>query len=72
MWNLNNVSKPNVFNNKTRKSITSLSEKDVSPNMKLFVIGERTLVRYSDEKLYGLVQFSRDLSSSDCKKFFND
>ncbi|KAI3870359.1 hypothetical protein MKW92_000993 [Papaver armeniacum] len=72
MRNWNNVSKPNVFNNKTRKSITSLSHKDVCPNMKLFATGERILVGYFDEKLYELVQFSRDLSSSDCKKFFNN
>ncbi|KAI3868641.1 hypothetical protein MKX03_013151 [Papaver bracteatum] len=40
--------------------------------MKLFATGEMALRGYSDEKLYGLVQCSRDLSSSDCKKCLDD
>ncbi|XP_026397472.1 cysteine-rich repeat secretory protein 38-like [Papaver somniferum] len=73
MWNLNNVSDPSVFNKKTRDFITSLSEKAVvRTSMKLFATGEMALGGYSDEKLYGLVQCSRDLSSSDCKKCLDD
>ncbi|KAI3938579.1 hypothetical protein MKW98_016084 [Papaver atlanticum] len=72
MWNLNNVTDPNVFNKKTRDFITSVSEKAVVPSTKLFAAGEVALGGYSDEKLYGLVQCSRDLSSSDCKKCLDD
>ncbi|MCL7027554.1 hypothetical protein MKW94_026459 [Papaver nudicaule] len=72
MWNLNNVSDPNVFNKKTREFIASLSEKAVGAGMKLFATGEMALGGYSDEKLYGLVQCSRDLSSSDCKKCLDE
>ncbi|KAI3868636.1 hypothetical protein MKX03_013146 [Papaver bracteatum] len=66
--NVNNVNDPHVFNKKTRELITSLSEKAVVAGMKLFATGEMALGGYSDEKLYGLVQCSRDLSFSNCKK----
>ncbi|KAI3975370.1 hypothetical protein MKX01_004457 [Papaver californicum] len=74
IWNSNNVTDidPNVFNMKTREFITSLSEKAIVAGMKLFASGEMALGGYSDEKMYGLVQCSRDLSSSDCKKCLDD
>ncbi|MCL7021620.1 hypothetical protein MKW94_030472 [Papaver nudicaule] len=72
MWNLNNVSDANVVNKKTRELITSLSEKAIGAGMKLFATGEMALGGYSDEKLYGLVQCSRDLSSRDCKKCLDE
>ncbi|KAI3868631.1 hypothetical protein MKX03_013141 [Papaver bracteatum] len=70
---VNKVSDPNVFNKKTRELITSLSEKAVDPRVKLFATGEMALGgNNSGEKLYGLVQCTQDLSSTDCKKCLDD
>ncbi|GMP54220.1 hypothetical protein CsSME_00019451 [Camellia sinensis var. sinensis] len=65
MWNLRNVSNPLSFNQKTKDLLSQLSQQAyVAP--KMYATGESEL-GYS-EKLYGLVQCTRDLSSVDCKK----
>ncbi|CAL5336559.1 hypothetical protein CsSME_00019442 [Camellia sinensis var. sinensis] len=65
MWNLRNVSNPLSFNQKTKDLLSQLSQQAyVAP--KMYAAGESEL-GYS-EKLYGLVQCTRDLSSVDCKK----
>ncbi|KAL7218996.1 hypothetical protein ACSBR2_012128 [Camellia fascicularis] len=65
MWNLRNVSNPLPFNQKTEDLLSQLSQQAyVAP--KMYAAGESEL-GYS-EKLYGLVQCTRDLSSVDCKK----
>ncbi|KAL7218997.1 hypothetical protein ACSBR2_012129 [Camellia fascicularis] len=63
MWNLRNVSNPLSFNQKTKDLLSQLSQQAyVTP--KMYAAGESEL-GYS-EKLYGLVQCTRDLSSVDC------
>ncbi|XP_028051190.1 cysteine-rich repeat secretory protein 38-like [Camellia sinensis] len=65
LWNERNVSNPLSFNQKTKNLLRQLSQQAyVAP--KMYATGELKL-RYS-EKLYGLVQCTRDLSSVDCKK----
>jgi hypothetical protein len=66
MWNLQNVSNPtNTFNQKTRE-LLSLLAKDASATPKLYAAGELELKK--SKKLYGLVQCTGDLSTSDCFK----
>ncbi|KAK9030896.1 hypothetical protein V6N11_032300 [Hibiscus sabdariffa] len=65
MWNLNNVSEPQTFNHKTKQLLTELAN-EAYANPKLYAAGETKL--YGSEKLYGLTQCTRDLSTSDCKK----
>ena len=65
MWNLRNVSNPVWFNQKTKNLLSQLSEEAyVAP--KMYATGELELGE--SEKLYGLVQCTRDLSTVDCKK----
>ncbi|PSS05794.1 Cysteine-rich repeat secretory protein [Actinidia chinensis var. chinensis] len=65
MWNLRNVSDPVLFNQKTKNLLSQLSEEAyVAP--KMYATGELELGE--SEKLYGLVQCTRDLSTVDCKK----
>ena len=65
MWNLRNVSNPVWFNQKTKTLLSQLSEEAyVAP--KMYATGELELGE--SEKLYGLVQCTRDLSTVDCKK----
>ncbi|KAH7860851.1 hypothetical protein Vadar_018781 [Vaccinium darrowii] len=65
MWNLQNVSDPVYFNEKTKELLGNLAEEAyVSP--KMYSSGE--MVIGESKKLYGLVQCTRDLSSVDCKK----
>ncbi|OVA13146.1 Gnk2-homologous domain [Macleaya cordata] len=69
MWNINQVSDPASFNQRTKEFLTGLSMKaEASPV--LFATGEMEME--GSEKLYGLVQCTRDLSSSDCKKCLDD
>ncbi|OVA15358.1 Gnk2-homologous domain [Macleaya cordata] len=70
LYNINNVTDSVSFNKKTKELITSLSTKAVVSPV-LFATGEMELEGGS-EKLYGLVQCTRDLSSSDCKKCLDD
>ncbi|KAE8720055.1 Cysteine-rich repeat secretory protein 38 [Hibiscus syriacus] len=65
MWNLNNVSEPQAFNEKTKGLLTELANQAYA-NPKMYAGGETEL--YGSEKLYGLTQCTRDLSSSECKK----
>ena len=69
MWNLRNVSDPYSFNLKTRELLSQLSKKAYG-NPKMYSTGESKLG--DSEKLYGLVQCTRDLSSGDCKKCLDD
>ncbi|XP_061364377.1 cysteine-rich repeat secretory protein 38-like [Gastrolobium bilobum] len=69
MWNLNKVSDPSTFNYKTKELLSQLAQK-ASVNPKLYATGELKLEE--SEKLYGLTQCTRDLSSSDCKKCLDD
>lgn len=66
MWNLQETDDPAPFNEQVKSLLTSLSEK-VRTAKDLYVIGEVEMKK-SSEKLYGLVQCSRDLSSDACKK----
>ncbi|KAL6330331.1 hypothetical protein AAG906_040258 [Vitis piasezkii] len=69
MWNLNNVSDPASFNQKTKELLSNLAQKAFI-NSKMYATGELELEE--SEKLYGLTQCTRDLSSSDCKKCLDD
>ncbi|XP_057949277.1 cysteine-rich repeat secretory protein 38-like [Malania oleifera] len=65
MWNTQNVSYPTYFNQKTRELLGQLSEEaSVAPRM--FATGESELD--GSQKLYGLVQCTRDLSIEACKQ----
>lgn len=70
MWNLQERDEdPEVFNKQVKRLLISLSEK-VEGTKNLYVIGEvEMMIRTKGmEKLYGLVQCSRDLSSNACKQ----
>ncbi|KAK8664368.1 hypothetical protein V6N13_084161 [Hibiscus sabdariffa] len=54
-----------TFNHKTKQLLTELAN-EAYANPKLYAAGETKL--YGSEKLYGLTQCTRDLSTSDCKK----
>lgn len=65
MWNVRVVTEPVSFNQRTKELLTQLAEKAyVTP--KLYAVGEMELGK--SNKLYGLTQCTRDLSSVDCKK----
>ncbi|KAH1048155.1 hypothetical protein J1N35_038939 [Gossypium stocksii] len=65
MWNLNNVSEPQSFNAKTKELLSELANQAYS-KPKMYAVGETEL--YGSNKLYGLTQCTRDLSSTECKK----
>ncbi|XP_061364371.1 cysteine-rich repeat secretory protein 38-like [Gastrolobium bilobum] len=70
LWNVQNVSDPNMFNYMTKELLSVLAYKaSVDPKMyasgKLLMIGE-------SEKVYGLAQCTRDITSMDCKKCLDD
>lgn len=69
MWNLNNVSNPTVFNNKTRELLTELAD-EAYENPKMYKTGESDLD--ASTKIYGLVQCTRDITPSECKKCLDD
>ncbi|KAJ7981327.1 Cysteine-rich repeat secretory protein [Quillaja saponaria] len=68
-WHVNygaeNVSEPTSFSQKTTNLLSSLAE-EASMSSKMSAIGNVEL--YGSEKLYGLVQCTRDLSSMACKE----
>ncbi|KAJ4729984.1 Cysteine-rich repeat secretory protein [Melia azedarach] len=65
MWNLQSVSNPGLFNQKTKTMLSQLANKAyISP--KMYAVGETELG--DSKKLYGLTQCTRDLSANDCKK----
>ncbi|KAB1199561.1 Cysteine-rich repeat secretory protein 38 [Morella rubra] len=65
MWNVEEVKNPTSFNRKVKDLFSRLSNKaQASP--KFYATGE--LVLGPSEKLYGLAQCTRDLSSLDCKE----
>ncbi|KAK6919405.1 Gnk2-homologous domain [Dillenia turbinata] len=67
--NVNNASDPTTFNQRTIRLLSYLSsEAYAAPQM--YAAGELELG--GSEKLYGLVQCTRDLSSSDCQKCLDD
>lgn len=63
MWNVKNVSNPTTFNNKTKELLSKLA-KVASISPKLYGVGKLELIE--SNKLYGLVQCTRDLSNSEC------
>ncbi|KAF7847433.1 hypothetical protein BT93_L2972 [Corymbia citriodora subsp. variegata] len=65
MWNLNNVSDPEVFNSKVRGLLTGLMDEAYTVP-KLYATGEMGLE--DKTKLYGLVQCTRDLTAAECKE----
>ncbi|XP_042520960.1 cysteine-rich repeat secretory protein 38-like [Macadamia integrifolia] len=65
MWNTQNVSDPTTFNSKVRELLNQIATQAYHTS-KLYATGE--LVLGGSEKLYGLVQCTRDLSSASCKK----
>ncbi|KAL5699459.1 hypothetical protein ACHQM5_030358 [Ranunculus cassubicifolius] len=69
LYNVQNVSGIADFNGKNKEFLSRLSEKAYrSPN--LFATEEMSIGKL--EKLYGLVQCTRDLSSAQCKKCLDD
>ncbi|XP_023734989.1 cysteine-rich repeat secretory protein 38-like [Lactuca sativa] len=64
MWNLNNVSDPSSFNAETKRLLSGLSNTAYN-DPKMYAAGALDLDGL--QKLYGLVQCTRDLSSVDCK-----
>lgn len=71
MWNLRNVSNnPEMFNEKTRELLLKLSE-NARGTSKLYANG-KVEINGGDQKIYGMVQCSRDISRDDCKKCVDD
>ncbi|CAH2053059.1 unnamed protein product [Thlaspi arvense] len=65
LYNVNNVTDPASFNTQTKALLTELTMKATAgDNEKLFATGEKNLEK---NKLYGLVQCTRDLRSESCK-----
>ncbi|KAL4580711.1 hypothetical protein LXL04_016913 [Taraxacum kok-saghyz] len=64
MWNLNNVSDPRSFNVETRRLLSGLVSTAYG-DPKMYANGVRDVE--GSQKIYGLVQCTRDLSSGDCK-----
>lgn len=65
MWNLNNVSNSESFNLKVRGLLGELTER-AHGEPQMYEAGELELE--GSQKIYGMVQCTRDLSSLDCKK----
>ncbi|KAK6919433.1 Gnk2-homologous domain [Dillenia turbinata] len=65
LYNVQSVNDPATFNENVKELLTSLTNKAYVSSM-LFSTGEAKLG--NSVTLYGLVQCTRDLSSSDCKK----
>ncbi|KAF3443679.1 hypothetical protein FNV43_RR13369 [Rhamnella rubrinervis] len=65
LLNVQDVKDPESFNPKVHELLSSLSYK-ASSTLKFYATGEMELEE--SEKLYGLAQCTRDLSSGDCKK----
>ncbi|CAJ2660356.1 unnamed protein product [Trifolium pratense] len=69
LLNVQNVDDPIKFNNMT-KSLLSILAYEASMHHKLYANGELKIGE--SEKIYGLTQCTRDLSSVDCKKCLDD
>ncbi|KAK4374073.1 hypothetical protein RND71_004750 [Anisodus tanguticus] len=65
MWNVAVVSKPKYFNSKMRELLGSLID-EAYWVQDLYATGEMKIGE--NEKLYGLVQCTKDLSNEECKK----
>ncbi|KAG6572309.1 Cysteine-rich repeat secretory protein 38, partial [Cucurbita argyrosperma subsp. sororia] len=70
MWNVQKAENPATFNEQVKNLLSGLVEK-VEATPKLYVIGEQGIEGPSN-KLYGLVQCTRDLSGAACKKCLSD
>ncbi|CAK7355386.1 unnamed protein product [Dovyalis caffra] len=67
LYNVQNVSNPVVFNQKTEELLSRLANKaSYNSTKKYYAAGEMDLE--GSKKLYGMAQCTRDLSSVDCKK----
>ncbi|KAJ4831697.1 hypothetical protein Tsubulata_033180 [Turnera subulata] len=64
MWNLRVVEEPVPFNQKIKELLTQLAKK-AQESPRLYATGEMEL--NDSNKLYGLAQCTRDLSSATCK-----
>ncbi|XP_010247023.1 PREDICTED: cysteine-rich repeat secretory protein 38-like [Nelumbo nucifera] len=69
MWNVQNVSNPASFNQKTKELLSHLTN-EAYHSPKLFATGEQKLGEA--QTLYGLVQCTRDLSTTGCKKCLDE
>ncbi|XP_023554584.1 cysteine-rich repeat secretory protein 38-like [Cucurbita pepo subsp. pepo] len=70
MWNVQKAENPATFNEQVKNLLSGLVER-VEATPKLYVIGEQGIEGPSN-KLYGLVQCTRDLSGAACKKCLSD
>ncbi|GAV79957.1 Stress-antifung domain-containing protein [Cephalotus follicularis] len=69
MYNLNNVSDPVQFNQKTKELLRQLAT-EAYANQKFYSTG--TMELGESHKLYGLTQCTRDISRDDCKKCLDE
>ncbi|XP_061364374.1 cysteine-rich repeat secretory protein 38-like [Gastrolobium bilobum] len=69
LWNGQNVSDPNMFNYMTKELLSVLAYK-ASVDPKMYASGK--LMIGVSEKVYGLAQCTRDLTSMGCKKCLDD
>ena len=69
LLNVQNVSEPPIFNQKTRELLSQLA-KDASFTTKKYAIGELELGKST--KLYGLAQCTWDLSTVECLQCLDD
>ena len=65
LLNVQNVSGPTIFNQKTRELLSQLA-KDASFTVKKYAVGELKLGLGESTKLYGLAQCTWDLSTIEC------
>ncbi|XP_042477696.1 uncharacterized protein LOC122059059 [Macadamia integrifolia] len=71
LWNRKNISDPNQFSQVVRELLNSLSRSaSFDPSTGLYATGKANLS--INEKVYGLVQCTRDLSGNDCLKCLQD
>ncbi|XP_027344058.1 cysteine-rich repeat secretory protein 38-like [Abrus precatorius] len=70
MLNVQNVSDPLMFNYMTKELLSLLAHK-ASVSTKMYSTGDLK-VGGESQKIYGLTQCTRDLSSGDCKKCLED
>ncbi|XP_042497666.1 uncharacterized protein LOC122076436 [Macadamia integrifolia] len=71
LWNRKNISDPNQFSQVVRELLNSLLRRaSFDPSTGLYATGKANLT--IDEKVYGLVQCTRDLSGNDCLKCLRD
>ncbi|XP_072956363.1 cysteine-rich receptor-like protein kinase 15 [Typha angustifolia] len=70
MWNANNVTQPKLFNNLLGQLMDTLAQKAAYGSPRMFATGAANFTSF--QKIYGLVQCTRDLSDGGCYECLTD